>query len=169
MKLIETELLPIDGYLISIIRNTMKGWYELEIGLPISWVYDENSIIFCEIVREYEEEKARVVKIAPKKQGIVIDDLVEFVKIILETNKKIAEKEKEFNESLEERKKEIETWARGFYKEMDELKESSFKKVGKEFVENLVEKPKRGRPVGSTNKTQTVTGVVDDNKNTVVK
>jgi len=168
MKLIETELSPIDGYLISITRNTMEGWYELEIGLPSSWVYDENTIISCEIISEFKEEKAKIIKIAPKKVGIVIDDLVEFVRIILETNKKIAEKEKEFNESLEERKKEIETWARGFYKEMDELKESSFKKVGNEFVEKLVEKPKRGRPVGGTKKTQTVTDVVND-KDTVVK
>lgn len=164
MKIIETALSPIDGYLISIKRNTMEGWYELEIGIPSSWVFDENNIISCEIVREYEEEKARIVKIAPKKLGIVIDDLVEFIIIILETNKKIAEKEKEFTNKMEEMKGLLESEAKSFYQELDELKERSFKEIGYNFTKTIV-KPKRGRPVGSTKKKHLVTNV----KNIVVE
>ena len=45
MKTIDIALQPIIDYLISISRNTVKGWYELEVGIPKGWVFDENDEI----------------------------------------------------------------------------------------------------------------------------
>lgn len=156
MKEVELALQAIGGYLISISRNTVEGWYELEIGLPNSWVFDENSKISCEVLTE--NEAGKLILIAPKSSDIVIDDLIDFVEIILETNKKIAEKEKEFTNSMEEMRGLLEEKAKKFYEELDDLKESSFKKIGGDFAKTLGTKSKRGRPRGSINKkTPTVT------------
>ena len=148
MKIIEEALNPIDGYLISIARDTVKGWYEIEIGLPATWVFDENKKIGCEVLIDSDEGK--LIKVFPKNHDIVIDDLVGFVEIIIHTNQKIAEKEKEFTDKMEVMKGLLEKEVKQFYTELDELKEVSFKKVGENFVESLREtKAKRGRPKGS--------------------
>ena len=158
MKQIDQALDPIDGYLISITRDTVNGWYELQVGLPSKWVFDDNNDIKCEILAESDEGK--LVKISPKKTGIVIDDLVLFVKIIIKTNEMIVQKEKEFTETMEIMKGELENKAKTYYEELDRLREESFKKQQKELAkpEGSTAPKKRGRPKGSTNKkTQTVT------------
>jgi len=144
MKAIQAALEPTDGYITSFKRNTVKGWWEVEVGLPKTWVFNENDKIVCEVLAETEIGK--LVRISPKTDKIVIDDLILFVEIIIDTNKRIAEKEKEFTDNLEKKKKELETWAKGFYKEMDELKESSFKKVGENFVRTLQTEKKPRKP-----------------------
>lgn len=156
MKEIDLALQPISGYLISIKRNTVDGWYELEIGLPKTWVFDENNKISCEVLNE--SDSGKLIKISPRKSDVLIDDLISFVEIIIKTNQQIAEKELEFSEIMQEMKGVLEDKAKKFYKELDELKESSFKIAGDKFVDALEdEKPKRGRPKGSKNTKKTVT------------
>ena len=142
MKPIELALHPIDGYLISITRDPNKGWYVLEIGLPKTWVFDENTKIGCEVTEEYEQGK--LIKVFPKKNDVVIDDLVAFVEIIINTNERIAEKEKQFTDKMQEMKGILETEAKKFYQELDELKENSFKNLNATFAKNL-DKPKAVR------------------------
>jgi hypothetical protein len=151
MKIIEEALSGVDGYLISISRDTVNGWYVLEIGLPAGWVFDENEKIGCEVL--IEEEEGTLIKISPKIDGIVIDDLIGFLEVIIDINQKISEKEKQFTDKMDEMKRELEEKARNYYKELDDLKDESFKKVGGEFADNLKPKPKskRGRPKGSKN------------------
>ena len=117
MKEIESILEPITGYLSSITRNTVKGWYELEVGIHKNWAFNENSEIGCEIVTEGDEGK--IIKIFPKNNNIVIDDLILFVKIIINTNERIATKEKEFADKMEQMRKNLEKEASDFYKELD--------------------------------------------------
>lgn len=135
MKIVETALQPVEGYLVSIKRNTVNGWYELEIGLPVKWVYDENNEIKCEVLNK--NDVGVLVKISPKNSNIVIDDLINFVGVIIETNQKIAEKEKEFTDRMEQMKGMLETEARKFYDELDELRNNSFKQHSDNFVKNL--------------------------------
>ena len=52
MKPVETAFEPVNGYISSITRNTINGWYEIEIGIPKGWVFDENKEIKCEIITE---------------------------------------------------------------------------------------------------------------------
>lgn len=159
MKKIEAALHSVDGYLLSISRNTMNGWYELQVGLPANWVYDENDKISCEVIEE--TEAGTLVKIAPKSKEIVIDDLIAFVQAIITTNEKIAKKEKQFTDKMEAMKSKLQEEAKKFYTELDELKEKSFKNANEEFVSSRVEakpKPKKGRPrkTTATNKNKTV-------------
>ncbi len=150
MKIIEGALKGIDGYLISIARDTVKGWYEIEVGLPSKWVFDENDKIGCEVL--IDEKEGKLIRISPKNHLIVIDDLVGFVEIIIDVNQKIEEKEKQFTDTMEEMKTELEEKANDYFKELDDLRAESFKKVGGEFAESLKEpKSKRGRPKGSKN------------------
>jgi len=142
MKTIEEALNSTDGYINSFVRNTEKGWWELEIGLPKTWVFDENEKIGCEIT--FENELGKLIKIFPKKNGIVIDDLVSFVEIIIITNQKIAEKEKQFTDKMQEMKSILEMEAKNFYAELDELKENSFKNLNATFAKSL-DKPKTPR------------------------
>ena len=135
MKTIEAALESTNGYINSFTRNTIEGWWEIEIGLAKSWVYDENKKIGCEII--FENEVGKLIRIFPKKNDVVIDDLIEFVGIIIRTNKKIAEKEKQFTDKMQEMKGVLEKEAKRFYQELDELKENSFKNINETFVNNL--------------------------------
>jgi len=143
MKEVESILEPITGYLISITRNTENGWYELEIGIPKNWVFNQNDEIGIELLSEADIGK--LLKIFPKNGSVVIDDLILFVEIVINTNKKIAEKEEEFKSQMEEMRKGLELKAEEFFKELGELKENSFKKLNDKFVTELGEKKKRKR------------------------
>ena len=142
MKPLQEILEPTNGYITSFTRNTAKGWWEVEVGLPISWVYDENSKIGCEMIKE--NDIGKLIRIFPKNMDIFIDDLITFVEIIIKTNEKIAKKEKEFTDKMEEMKGVLEEEAMKFYQELDELKENSFKKNNDTFDKKL-EKPQTTR------------------------
>jgi uncharacterized protein with von Willebrand factor type A (vWA) domain len=141
MKTIEAGLDPITGYLVSISRNTINGWYELEVGIPNKWEFSENEEVKCDVLNE--STAGKLLKISPKNANIVIDDLVAFVELIIETNKRIAEKEKQFTDKMEEMKKMLEDEAKKFYTELDELKENSFKNLSDNFVKNLHNEEKK--------------------------
>lgn len=161
MKTIELALEPITGYLVSIKRNTVNGCYELEIGLPAKWEFGDNDEIKCEVLIQNDDGK--LVKISPKNSDIVIDDLVAFVEIIIHTNGKIVEKEKQFTDRMQEMKGMLEKEAKKFYEELDELKISSFRNINDAFQKNLrnkEEKPKR---------IKTPKVVVNDDTNTSVE
>lgn len=159
MKTVESKLNPITGYLISIKRDTVNGWYNMEIGLPKSWVYNNNEKIECEVLNEKSEGK--IIKISPKSEEIELDDLISFVKVIIETNEKIAEKEEEFKKRMEDMKIRLEDEAKKFYTELDELKETSFKNINTNFSKELndtnstTKKSTRGRKKGQKSTTNT--------------
>ena len=152
MKPIQNALAPTDGYITSFIRNTVEGWWEIEVGLPASWVFDENTKIGCDVNLETEEGK--LIRVYPKTDDVVIDDLVAFVEVIIKTNEKIAEKEKEFTDRMQEMKKILEKEATKFYKELDELKEDSFKKNNDDFDKKL-EKPTSKKTTSASDKPKT--------------
>ena len=135
MKTIESILDPITSYLISIKRNPMEGWYEMEIGIPKGWIFNENKEIKCEVLSE--EETGKLVKISPKNLDIVIDDLVAFIVVIIATNKKISDKEKEFTDKMSVMRNTLEKEVKEFYEELDEIKENSFKNLNAEFEKSL--------------------------------
>ena len=166
---VEEGLKPIEGYMLSLKRDPMKGWYEMEVGLPAGWIFRGNDYIECEVISE--TKAGSLVKVFPKLEGITADDLISFVKLILDTNSKIAEKEKEFTDSLEESKEQLNAVAKRFYTELDDLKKKSFSEFD---TENKITPPPpppprilnedgalskkrgRGRPPGAKNKKKTV-------------
>ena len=127
MNIIENALKPITGYLILISRDTINGWYEFEIGLPATWVFASNSEINCEVISENDE--GRVIKVSPLHQEITIDDLLVYVSTIIETNNEISQREKAFNDKMDELKKNLTLETSKFYKELDDLKQQSFKSI----------------------------------------
>lgn len=133
MKQLEKTLRKIDGYLLSIERNVVEGWYELTVGIPANWAYKSNDTIECETINE--TEKGDLVKIIPKDKDVVIDDLIEFVNIIIDTNKKIADLQKKLEDELKQRKMDMEEFTAKFLEDIENIKESSFEEMTKKHKE----------------------------------
>ena len=150
MKPVESALTPSNGYINSFTRNTQEGWWEIEVGLPASWVFDENSKIGCETT--FDNEIGKLIRVFPKENDIVVDDLIDFIEVIISINEKIAEKEKQFTDKMQEMKSVLEQEAQKFYKELDELKENSFKKKS----ENTIKKSKPKRKPRTSKKTNII-------------
>lgn len=162
MKPIEAALEPITGYLVCIKRNPKSGWYELEVGLPASWVYDtEHSDVEVSIVSE--NETGKLIKIFPRKIEVCIDDLIAFAIAIIETNERIAEKEKQFTNKMQEMRNVLENEAKKFYQELDELKQNSFKAIKAEKTRRKYTKQSSGNESGETTNEVPVT---ESTKNT---
>ena len=155
MKTIESALHPTDGYITAFTRNTVEGWWELEVGIPKSWVFNENNEIKCDVITE--SDFGKLIKVSPKNANVVVDDLVSFVEIIIKTNEKIAKKEQEFGNEMAEMKKMLEEKAKKFYQELDELKENSFKKNNDEFVKSLQSEKEDKKRVGRPRKEENTT------------
>ena len=64
-------------------------------------------------------------------------DLVAFVNIIMETNKKIAEKEKEFTDKMTAMKENLEKEVKAYYEELDKMRSESFNDRNADFERNL--------------------------------
>lgn len=139
-NIIEKALEPTSGYVISMTRDTVHGWYELEVGIPSNWVYSGNENINCEILNEVKDV-GRIIKVTQKNDEVNVDDLYYFVELIIHTNQKIAEKEEQFKTKMSEMKNLLEKEAKSFYEELDKLKEDSFK----DLTGNTPKK-QRGRP-----------------------
>jgi hypothetical protein len=150
---IEEKLKPLSGYLISIKRNTVNGWYELQVGVPADWIYKSNDIIKCEAMRI--TDAGHVLTISPKKDDVIVDDLIDFVVLIINTNQKIREKEKEFTNKMYSVKKSLEDEAKEFYKQLEDLKEKSFSKFNSTNT-NVSKKSEKSNTTSSNN---------DDEKN----
>lgn len=156
MGQIENTLKPLIGYFVSLERNTMEGWFELKIGLPIDWEYRSNNNIECELLNDTKDGK--LLKIKPKKSNISSDDLIEFAILIVQINEEIAKKEKEFEKKMKKYKENLEKEVNKFYDELDEKRKKSFEKFPnikspeanknnvKGAVENTESKKRRGRP-----------------------
>jgi hypothetical protein len=151
MGIIQNIFKSIDGYLISIERDTENGWYFLKVGIPSDWVFKGNKSIACDV--KQESELGRIVDIKPKKNGITIDDLIEFLSLVERTNAIIVEKQKEIDERLTEAKLALKKEMEEKLGELENLKEESFmsfdrrmKNESKKKNTETIPKKKRGRP-----------------------
>jgi len=151
MGIIQDTFKSIDGYLISIERDTENGWYFLKVGIPIDWVFKGNKSIACDVIQE--SELGKIVNVKPKKNGITVDDLVEFISLIERTNAIIVEKQKEIDERLTEAKEALKIEMEEKLGELENLKEESFmsfdqrmKNESKKKTTETTPKKKRGRP-----------------------
>ena len=160
MKTIEEGLEPFSGHLLALKRDTLNGWYYLEIGIPKDWIFNDNDFIECENIQKSDE--GVMLKIAPKEEGIIVDDLFAFVMLIIQTNSKISKMENEFTDQMAHVKKDLEDQYKDFYKQLQDLREQSFNNFnvdipspppppeGRKIVEGEQPDPpptkKRGRP-----------------------
>lgn len=123
-KTLEKILGKLDGYLMSIERNLETSMYELKVGFRKNWVYKSTDDIECEVT--IESDNGNVVIISGKHDEVTIDDLIEFVNKVIDTNKKITQMQKEFEDKLEEQKQLIADQILQFDEKIEEMRESSF-------------------------------------------
>ena len=133
MGTIKKTLDKLDGKLLSIERNTEEGKYELKIGLPASWVFKSTDYVGLEEIAKNKD--GVLLKVFSDDEAVCIDDLIEFVKVIIDTNEKIAQKEEEYNKLMEERKKQLQDEFSKYEEELDQLREKSFKSMADEEEE----------------------------------
>ena len=134
MKQLEKILSSVDGYLISIKRDTENGYYVLEVGLPPKWKYKSKDDIECETV--FDTEDGVLLKIFPKKETVAVDDLIEFLSKIIEFNNDLLIKEEEFNKEIANVKEDLEKKIQTFYDGLDSFKNSFFTELNQENKES---------------------------------
>lgn len=135
---IHDRLKLVTGNLFSIIRDTENGTWFIEVGIPNTWEIGDNDDIDCETIGE--TESAKLIKISPKHEDVIVDDLILFVEVIIGINKEIAEKEKEFSQEMERKKKEMDEKIKSFYIKLEEHKQNSFKSLKKQIQLEIDEK-----------------------------
>jgi hypothetical protein len=128
MKELEKIFNDIAGYLISIKRDTLKGYYILEVGIPANWTFKSNNLIKCELLTELEDGK--IINIIPNDDSdCVIDDQFQHLYKIIDSNNKIAELEKEMLDTVNKRKKELEEELEKSFKGIEDFKDKAFNDV----------------------------------------
>ncbi|NJO59695.1 MAG: hypothetical protein HC836_15730 [Richelia sp. RM2_1_2] len=125
--MINTILKPLDEFLLSVERDTDTGFYFITMGIPANWVYKSTNIIECEVL--HETDGGSLVKIYPLNESAVIDDLIEFGRIIIETNERIAKMQEEFDNKMKEMKEQLIEQQKLFMDELDEMKDKSFHEI----------------------------------------
>ena len=123
-KTLEKILGKLDGYLMSIERNLETSMYELKVGFRKNWVYKSTDDIECEVT--IESDNGDIIIISGKHDEVTIDDLIDFVNKVIDTNKKITQMQKEFEDKLEEQKQLIADQILQFDEKIEEMRESSF-------------------------------------------
>jgi len=126
-KLINEILTPLHGYLLSVERNVENASYIVNMGIPASWTYKETNVIECEVVAT--SDKGTLLKIFGKNENIVIDDLIEYCRIIIETNVKVQKMQEEFDKKMVEMKEKLIQEQRSFLDKLDEMKDKSFHEI----------------------------------------
>jgi len=129
MKQLERALSKIEGYLLSLKRDAVEGYYYLEVGVPKNWAYKANDNVECDVLQSTEH--GDLIKIYPKKESVVVDDLIEFVNIIIDTNKKIVDMQKQLDEHLEKQAEQLKEYTKEFMDKIEEMKETSFEEMEK--------------------------------------
>ena len=122
---INEKLEPIVSYLISINRNVENGWYELELGIYGSWIYSSDDRVDCVLINEFEQGK--IIRLIPKNEDIIVDDLVTFASGLITFNEEIAERKRKLNEEIENLK---------------QINEAEMEKMKAEFSERRLEQNK---------------------------
>jgi len=135
MKQLEKILSKVDGYLISIERDTQNGYYTLKVGLPPKWKYESKDDIECKAILDSEE--GILLSIFSDNETIVIDDLIDFLVKIIKFNEEFLRKEEEFNNEIANEKERLEKKIQGFYDGLNSFKENFFsEKVDIRKVDN---------------------------------
>jgi hypothetical protein len=140
MKPLQEALNKIDGYLLSLERDVMKGQYELKVGIPKNWVYESTDNVECEVLKSTKQ--GDLVKIFSIKEDIVIDDLIEFINIIIDTNQQIAEMEKKHKEEQDDAILKMEEEEVAFKEKIVTMAKNSFESMQKE-QKNIGSKTKK--------------------------
>ena len=146
-KTLEKILSKLEGYLMSISRNVDTGLYELEVGFRKNWAFKSNDDIECDIT--LESDNGSLVTISGKHDEVIVDDLVDYVSRVIETNKQITEMQEELQKQLEDQKQAMEDKIIEFDKKIEKFKETSLagtteeepskkkvKSVSEEFIED---------------------------------
>ena len=149
-KKFQKQINKFDDYIYSFDKNLSSGHWNATIGIPISWEIRENNMIGYEVLGESDVGKK--IKIVPKKENVVFDDIVLFITVLVETNKEIAKKESEFKEEIEKAKNDVKKRIEEFYKKLEEDKKDVFNNLLNNFKKEFDEEDDNKENVGDITK-----------------
>jgi len=121
--------------------------FEIQLGILPDWTYIiENSII--DVIVLGESIKGKIIKIVPKNDTVIVDDLIAYAKAIIMTNKEKEKKEIELKEKLENMKLMFESELKNF---QEEIKNSQ-----KDIFNSLLTSSTKDNDIDSSKETTTV-------------
>lgn len=120
-KPVAEKLKPIDGYVLGVNRNTENGYYELNIGVPKDWEILTSKTILSEVILHHEEN-GDILRIYSKDEDVVIDDLLDFVIEIVKSNEEIEQIQRELDEELANKRKNLEAELKMIYETFENRK-----------------------------------------------
>lgn len=121
----------IKEYLININNNTGEGRFEITIALPENWMYKSTERIECVVVEEIEKI-GTILNIVPKKDDVIIDEMIFLITKIIENNEKLVEFEKEMKRKLDEAKEKIKQEAEEYYTKLLTFDEGGVNNIDKQ-------------------------------------
>lgn len=125
MGAVNKILSKLDSYLYTIKRDTVKGWYVLEVGVPSSWTYKSTSKINCE--ETGSTEKMCMIQINPNEDSdITIDELLVFAVQIVDNNKRIEKMREDFESKMLEIKEKLAEEYEKFEVEIEGVEDNLF-------------------------------------------
>lgn len=127
MRAVEKILNKLDSYLYSIKRDTIRGWYVLEVGIPVKWTHKSTSKISSEEVGN--NEKMKMIKINPNEEydgDVCIDELLDYANQIIVNNKKIEDMRASFEKKMEQIAEKLEEEYERFEEEIEEIEEGLY-------------------------------------------
>jgi len=129
MRAVEKALSKLDKYLYLIKRDTVNGWYVLEMGIPASWTHKTTTKVASEELDG--TEKMKMIQINPNEDyegDVSIDDLLDYATQVISNNKKIEKMREDFEKKMLEIKEKLEEEYEKFEEEIDELEEGLYEK-----------------------------------------
>lgn len=129
----------LEGRLLSLERNTTKGYYELKVGLPSTWIYETNDDIDVEVI--VETENGVLLLLSPTNDEVTLDDMIDYINIVIDANEEIARKEEEFLKKMEKVTESLKAEKESFYESLEEFRKKRFNLLKEEE-----EKPKTSKP-----------------------
>jgi hypothetical protein len=122
MRTIEKALSKLDKYLYLIRRDTEKGWYVLEVGIPVAWTHKSSNKVTTEELGS--TEKMKMIQINPNEEykgEVSIDDLLDYATQIVSNNKKIEKMREDFEKKMGEIREKLEEEYEKFEDEIENM------------------------------------------------
>lgn len=111
----------IDDYFISLVKDFTTNLLKLTIGMPKNWVVKSTKVINCEI--SGNSDVGQMVEISGIDNTIEISDLYVFANKLIDRNKLIELKEKEYRENIEKEKEKLKNETEKMYESLERMKD----------------------------------------------
>jgi hypothetical protein len=125
MRAVEKALHKLEGRIAQIKRNPNTAKYEIQVAFPKNWHFQSTKNFELENI--LGSENGVLLNLSTSSDEISIDDMLDYIQQIVDTNEAIEREEKALEEQMEAEKKAIEKKFLESYKKIQKMKEQGLK------------------------------------------